>query len=115
MAGPFCSGCGERLRRGARFCDRCGLSTVADGQGVLGGEMYRSTSMAVGQGRIMGALGMAMVGVIMILMGLMFPMPEGPFGETGRAFSTMITIMGLVVLAFSVLIYTIGKRHAEKQ
>lgn len=77
--------------------------------------MYRSTSMVVGQGRIMGVLGMAMVGIIMVLMGVLVPVPEGPLGEPGRIFGTLITIMGLVVLAFSVLIYTIGKRHAEKQ
>lgn len=115
MAGPFCSGCGERLRHGAKFCDRCGRSVDAGTQGALGGEMYRSTSLAIGQGRIMGVLGMAMVGVLMILMGVLVPVPEGPMGEPGRIFSTISTIMGAVVLAFSVLIYLASKRHAERQ
>ena len=114
MAGPFCSGCSERLRRGAKFCDRCGRPVDAS-QGVLRGEMYRSTSLVVGQQRIIGALGMTMMGILMILVGAVIPAPEGFMGDGARAFKSIATIMGLVVLAFSAVIYFASKKHAEQQ
>lgn len=115
MAGPFCSGCGEKLRPEARFCDRCGRSVDGAAHGALGGEMYRSTSLVVGQQRVAGALGMAMVGILIIIMGAAVPVPDGFLGGPGRTFSTISTIMGSVVLAFSVLIYLASKRQAERR
>lgn len=113
MAGPFCSGCGERLRRGAKFCDRCGRSVDAS-QGALGGDMYRSTTLVVGQQRIIGALGMAMVGIFMIIVSFVFPAPEGFMGDGARTFKTLALLMGLFVLALSAIAYVVSKRHADE-
>lgn len=115
MAGPFCRGCGEKLRQGARFCDRCGRPVDGETHGALGGEMYRSTSLVVGQRRVAGALGMAMVGILMIIMGAAVPVPDGFLGGPGRTFSTISMIIGSIVLAFSVLIYLASKRQAKRQ
>lgn len=83
--------------------------------GVLGGEVYHSTSLVVGQQRVIGVLGMFMVGIIMIVIGAAVPTMDGPLGDPGRAFRTISMIMGSVVMAFSVLIYLVSKRHAERQ
>ena len=76
--------------------------------------MYRSTTLVVGQQRIIGALGMAMVGIFMIIVSFVIPSPEGFMGDGSRTFKTLALLMGLFVLALSAIAYMVSKRHAEQ-
>ncbi len=114
--GSFCSGCGERLRDGARFCDRCGrpVDSGPSATPFAGGDIYRSTRLVVGQQRVMVSLGFAMMGVLMIVVGLLMPSLFSPFVASPTAFRIIPIAMGIVLIAFSAISYFISRRNAEQ-
>jgi len=110
----YCSKCGNELREGAAYCDRCGTSAIspsyADNSNLRGGDIYRSAGLIVSQQRLILSMMFGGMGVLFLVMSAVVqPMP-GMFGQpSDSTFNTITLAMGLVLILIGIGIFVLGR------
>ena len=117
---PYCRECGNELRAGAEFCDRCGAAVDGAQPTVTAApstEIYRSTRLYVAQQRLIASILLVGVGIVALVMAAAVPpMPPSFFNSSpDYTFNTIATVMGLVMIGIGIAIYFLGGASARKE